>query len=489
MPVTPHAGRAPLDDLATPLAEVTFAVVDLETTGSAPEAGGITEIGALKIRGGECLGTFRTLVHPGRPLPRFVTVLTGITEPMVVGAPTIAEVLPSLAEFLGGAVVVGHNVAYDIAFLEAAFAAHGYPGLHTHRRVDTLALARRLVRDEVDDLRLGTLARHLRVPTTPTHRALDDARATAEVFHALLERAGTLDVLALDDLLELPAIRAHPTSHKLKLTTRLPRSPGVYLLRDRAGRVLYAGRASRNVRGRVRRHFAGDGRRTVPLLLRHTEAIDHVACAHPLEAAVRQLRLIRDHEPRFNPEPKAWRRRAYIELRTNGRAPRLVVVRRALGPEWLGPLPSMAVARLVRDTLVAAVAKADLVDVIGRGLGPEPRLLPELLTGQIAELVAAERFEDASNVREGRAALAGMLSQRRRLEAARTRGTVTIEGLEIAAGRLVLPDEPVCRPPAPAGAAAELDERLAVACWLERRALPRVALAPLGALPSGSRRS
>src|SRR6185295_17493975 len=110
----------------------------------------------------------------------------------------------------------GHNIRFDISFLDAALAEHCYPKL-SHRRVDTVALARRLVRDEVPNLRLSTLARHFRTRAEPVHRALADAQATVEVLHALLERAGTYGVLGLDDLLALPTMRAHPSSGKLAL--------------------------------------------------------------------------------------------------------------------------------------------------------------------------------------------------------------------------------------------------------------------------------
>ncbi|MCL4293259.1 MAG: endonuclease, partial [Acidimicrobiia bacterium] len=199
----PVAVQARFDDLGTPLHEVTFTVVDLETTGGSPDRCAITEIAALRCRGGELLGSLATLVNPGTAIPPSIVVLTGITEAMVAPAPAIGELLPSVLELVGDdSVVVGHNVRFDVAFLDAALARHGYPRL-ANRRVDTLALARRLIRDEVPDLKLHTLARHLRTAVRPTHRALDDARATMEVLHGLLERAATLGVLGLDDLLAL----------------------------------------------------------------------------------------------------------------------------------------------------------------------------------------------------------------------------------------------------------------------------------------------
>jgi DNA polymerase-3 subunit epsilon len=482
MPVALPHDRASIDDLATPLVEVTFAVVDLETTGGAPESCGITEVGALKFRGGECLGTFHTLVNPGAPIPTFVSALTGITEAMVVPAPGVAEVLPSLLEFLRGTVIVGHNVPYDLAFLDAALDAHGYPGLGAHRRVDTLGIARRLVRDETTDLRLATLAHHLRVPTTPTHRALDDARATAEVLHALLERAGTLGVLGLDDLLELPRVRAHQSAHKLKLTAKLPRGPGVYLVRDRQHRVLYVGRAP-NVRGRVRRYFAGDGRRRVPPLVREMETIEHVPCAHPLEAAVRQLRLVREHEPRYNPQPRSWRRYAYLQLTSARARPKLAVTRQPPAPlaSWIGPLPSPAAARLVRDVITATVEPAQLPVLVEAGFGDVPDLLIERLESRLDQLIGKESFEDAARLRDGLSAFRGAVARQRLLDRARRLGRITVDNLHVDHGRLVLPEAERPHPPATAAAAVakeEVDELLTVARWLERRGLLRAAAAP-----------
>src|SRR4051812_10291986 len=286
------------EDLGVPLSETTFCVVDVETTGGSALDGAITEIGAVKLRRGECLGTLQTLVNPGMAIPPEITVLTGITEAMVVPAPRMDEVLPSFLEFLGDAVLVGHNVRYDIGFLNAALQRAARPRL-SNQVVDTCSLARRLVRDEVPNCRLGTLAACLRLSHKPTHRALDDALATGDLLHVLLERAGSLGVLGLDDLLLLPTIQGHPQLAKLRLTDDLPRVPGVYLFRDAGGRVLYVGKAT-NLRTRVRSYFSGDERRKIGQLLRETQRIDHIVARGPLEAAVLEVRLIHEHLPRFN---------------------------------------------------------------------------------------------------------------------------------------------------------------------------------------------
>ena len=178
-----------LEDVGTPLSAVTFVVVDLETTGGTPTTAGITEIGAVKVRGGEVLGEFQTLVDPGAPVPPFIAALTGISTSMVRGQPRIEQVLPSFLEFIRGAVLVAHNAPFDIGFLKAAAREHGYtwPG---NQVVDTVALSRRAVsREEVPNHKLATLAAFFRATVTPEHRALADARATVDVLHGVLDRA------------------------------------------------------------------------------------------------------------------------------------------------------------------------------------------------------------------------------------------------------------------------------------------------------------
>src|SRR5687768_5700898 len=107
-----HAQRS-FEDLGTPLSETTFCVVDLETTGGSPASAAITEVGAVKVRRGEMVGTFQTLVDPGQPVPAFVRLLTGISDELLVEAPPIGTVLPSFLEFARDTVLVAHNARFD----------------------------------------------------------------------------------------------------------------------------------------------------------------------------------------------------------------------------------------------------------------------------------------------------------------------------------------------------------------------------------------
>ena len=168
----------------------------------------ITEIGAVKVRGGAVLGELATLVDPGRSIPPQIVRLTGITSAMVYDAPRIDAVLPTFLEFAGGAVLVAHNAGFDIGFLRAA--ADALPDrLAAARQVlCTVRLARRvLTRDEAPSVRLAALARLFGATTHPTHRALDDARATVDVLHGLIERVGNQGVHTYADLRVVSARR------------------------------------------------------------------------------------------------------------------------------------------------------------------------------------------------------------------------------------------------------------------------------------------
>jgi DNA polymerase-3 subunit epsilon len=364
--------------------------------------------------------------------------------------------------------------------------AAGYPRLG-HRTVDTCGLARRLVRDEVPNCRLGTLATHLRLPHRPTHRAFDDAAATADLLHLLLERAAGLGVLGLDDLVGLPKMGAHPQAGKLKLTVRLPRTPGVYVFRDARGRPLYVGKAS-NLRARVRSYFSSDDRRKIGPMLRETAGLDHVSCHHGLEAAVVERRLIRTLAPRYN---RQGRRPAatFLKFTLHEPFPRLSVVRSVAndGGLYLGPLPTPRLAKQAAEAIesvipirrcttrlrttrtdgderarpirAAACAPAQLgvstcpcagsvtsddyralVELTVEALTDRPELVLGPLRSRIDGLARAERYEQAADVRDRAEALTTALRRQQRLRQLGSSGRVLLEmpggGVELEDGVL-----------------------------------------------------
>ncbi|OQO89324.1 hypothetical protein B1813_20460 [Saccharomonospora piscinae] len=441
------------DELGTPLRDVTFVVVDLETTGGAPSDAGITEIGAVKVRGGEVVGEFATLVDPGGPIPPQVVALTGITTAMVRAAPRLDRVLPAFLEFAAGAVLVAHNARFDTAFLRAACDTHGYPWPNP-AVVCTLTLSRRVLgRHETRSHRLSALATLFGARTTPTHRALDDAKATVDVLHGLLERIGSLGVQSLEELLGyLPDVT--PTQRRKRhLAAHLPGTPGVYLFRGPSDEVLYVGTAS-DLRRRVRQYFtASEGRGRMKEMVSVAERVEAVECAHSLEAGVRELRLLAAHRPAYNRRSRNPGKVWWVAL-TDEPFPRLSVVRRPRDGA-LGPFSSRNRATTVADTLaglarlrtctrrIPAAGSAEAPCVLaelGRcgapcsgaqttvDYAPSVRLVTGLVEGrdttllhrghdQLGELAAAQHFERAARRRDELVALLRAVAKRHRLAA------------------------------------------------------------------------
>lgn len=413
-------------------------VVDLETTGVASDSSAITEIGAVKVRGGEILGEFATLVNPGEPIDARITMLTGISDDMVRDFPPINEVLPSFLEFAAGTVLVAHNAPFDVGFLKAAADRCGYVWPKP-RVVDTVVLARRLVdRDEVPNKRLGTLARYFRATVSPNHRALADARATVDVLHALIERLGSHGVHTYEELAEFGRSVPPELRKKRHLAEKVPDKPGVYIFRDADDQPLYVG-TSINMAARVRSYFtAGETRRQMREMVRRTIRIETVECAHGLEAEVRELRMIAAHKPPFNRKSKHPEGVNWLKL-TDEAYPRLSIVQRLSEGDthWLGPFSSRGAAESTVAAIVEAIplrqcttrlsvrkmspvcALAELgrcpapcrheisVEDYGKLVGgltgamtgdPEPVVGP--LLARIESLAAGERFEEAAAVRE-----------------------------------------------------------------------------------------
>jgi len=339
---------ADIDTVAeTSLRDATFVIVDLETTGSRAHAAAdgyrdaITEIGAVKVRGGKVIGEFATLVDPQRDIPPQIIELTGITTAMVRNAPTIEAVLPMFLEFARGSILVAHNAGFDTGFLRAAAQqcdiAWPKPPV-----LCTVKLARRvLTREEAPSVRLSALAKLVGSATTPTHRALDDARACVDVLHALIERVGNLGVTTFGDLQSYLPNVSNAQRSKRVLAHGLPRKPGVYLFRGPSAEVLYVGTAT-DLRRRVGQYFTGaDPRARMKEMVGLAESVEHVECAHPLEAGVRELRLLAAHAPPYNRRSRFPHRWWWVVL-TDEAFPRLSVVRAPRHDRALGPFRSRA---------------------------------------------------------------------------------------------------------------------------------------------------
>lgn len=442
-------------DLSTALVDTTFVVVDLETTGGSPASCAITEIGAVKVRGGQVLGEFQTLVNPRAPIPAFIAVLTGITDAMVAGAPTESAAVPAFLDFAQGAVLVAHNAGFDIGFLKAACArlAIDWPGPVV---LDTVKLARQVVtRDEAPNVKLSTLARVFRTTVQPSHRALADAQATVDVLHGVLERLGNRGVHTLDELREWQHRVTPAQREKRRLADAVPQAAGVYLFRDGTGRVLYVG-TSRNLRARVRSYFtASETRRRMAEMVAVAESVDAVVCTTDIEAQVRELRLIDAHKPPYNRRSKYPERSVWLKV-TVEPFPRLSVVRevRDDGTTYVGPFRNrrsavasaeavyrslpirQCTSRLALSPASSACVLADLgrcgapcvgaesreqygqhVDLLTASLRGDPAPLLSGCEQAMARLVAEERYEEAASERDRMRALATSVHRTQRLRA------------------------------------------------------------------------
>lgn len=301
----------------------------------------ITEIGAVKVRGGEVLGEFQTLVNPHTEIPAFIAVLTGISNSMVSSAPPIESALPAFLEFAAGCVLVAHNAPFDVGFLKHFAERQGrpWPGFEV---VDTAKLARRVItRDDAPNCKLGSLAAAFGSSTTPNHRALADARATVDVLHGLMERLGGLGVHTLEELQTFTSRVSTAQRRKRHLAEALPHAPGVYLFRDERQRVLYVG-TSRDLRTRVRSYFtASETRSRMGEMVGIASSVTGIECATTLEAQVRELRLIAEHKPRYNRRSRFPEKMHFIKL-TREPWPRLSLVKRVLADDadYLGPFGS-----------------------------------------------------------------------------------------------------------------------------------------------------
>ena len=515
-------------EVGVPLQQVTFCVVDLETTGGSPREAFITEVGAVKYRGGERIGSFQALVNPGVAIPTFVSHLTGIDDRLVASEPAIDAILPAFLEFFRGSVFVAHNARFDFSFLNVALSRLDYEPL-AGPPVCTARLARRIVWPDVPNVRLATLSRYFRTRETPNHRALADASATAEVLNGLLDMAGRLGILTLGDLHDAVRARGHPNFGKIAMADDLPAAPGVYAFTGRDGRVLYVGK-SNDLRSRVKSYFYGDERKRIDDMLAEVTGVRGIHT--PLgeaEALVLEARLINRHEPKYNRRGKTWRRGAYLRIDTSEAFPRIKVVGTAKPGGhnvYLGPFGNSSQARLAKEALeevvplrrcttsmgartrFAACALADMgrcpapcdgridperyAELVGTLVSSlsSPGGLLEALEARMTKLSSQERFEEAALMRDRLRSLAAALSRDRQDRWLVRAGTLELSAgdrvsLTISAGSLETTSEAASQEPLSLPCPRErADELAALRAWLTKAARGgRVKLRALDGVP------
>lgn len=195
------------------LDSLSYAVVDVETTGTRAGAGDrITEVAAVVVRGGEVVQRFETLVNPERSIPPMISALTHITWEMVKDAPRFGDICAELLDVLSGNVFVAHNADFDWRFISAEV-AHATGRRLEARRLCTVRLARKVL-PHLPSRRLDSLAHYYGVEIVGRHRALGDADATARILLRLLGEARNRDCVHWDDLQRLLAPSSSPRKRR-----------------------------------------------------------------------------------------------------------------------------------------------------------------------------------------------------------------------------------------------------------------------------------
>jgi DNA polymerase-3 subunit epsilon len=344
------------------LEDVEFAVVDVETTGLAPGRHRVIEVAAVIVRNGEIGAHFQRLIQPGRPIPQFITRFTGISEAMVARSAPAGKVLPKLHAFIGDRPIVGHNVGFDLSFLNFEAGTCGMTTTFPHEGVDTIALARQYLTG-MRRARLDHVAAALHVPVHTRHRALPDAMLTAKVFLLLLARAREEGCDTLEDVWRvaqgMPLQQSFPSglrpTGKLYLNPawrqQFPTSPGVYLMKDADGVVIYVGKA-KCLRDRLSSYYSQPlgYTRKMDGLLQSVREIETRELGSELEALLVESRLIKQLQPRYNVQLRNYELYPFIKVDIQHPFPRFYATREISpdGARYFGPFRS---GRIVEATI------------------------------------------------------------------------------------------------------------------------------------------
>jgi DNA polymerase III subunit epsilon len=301
--------------------------------------------------------------------------------------------------FAGDSVLVAHNARFDLAFLDRETARLTGSRLAAPV-VDTVALARRLLAGRVPRASLAQLSHWVGTSVQPCHRALPDAQATAEVLLALIGLAQERGAETVADLVSLSATRTRRVWDKRQLAFGAPQRPGVYLFRDRNDQVLYVG-CARDLRARLRSYFRSERLRpAVEAAVGATDRIEWRVLGSELEAALTEMRLIRELRPPANARVARPDRHVWLRKRGEG-------VVASSQPSAIGPIRSRRRAQLA--------ARALLAEELERPASALPRLRRRL-----AALSDARRFEDAARLRDRLDALEHVCRDLDRLERLRS---------------------------------------------------------------------
>lgn len=339
-----------------------FVAIDVETTGLRPATQRVIEVAAIRFEAGVEIERFETLVNPGRAVPKFIAELTGIRDDQLEGAPPFERIAAHLETFVGDAVLVGHNVDFDISFVNAELRRCGRLPWQ-NPRIDTLGLASRLM-PQVRRPGLQSVARRLSIPRRGReHRAGSDAELSAAVALRLAEQAGASGFTSEEEFraLGVPAERrpgeraprSKPTLDRTMLRT-VPHAPGVYIMWDQFDRIIYIGKA-KDLRDRVGSYFSQPlgYTRKMDGLLESLDRIEVEVVGSELEALLLESQLIRRYQPRYNRALRSHEQYPFIRVDIANPWPRisLAKARKADGARYFGPFRNANAARQTVDLL------------------------------------------------------------------------------------------------------------------------------------------
>ena len=368
------------DASAQRLDEMEFVALDVESTGLAPGRHRILEVAAVIVRNGEPGAHFQRLINPGRRIPQFITRFTGISEAMVKRAGSAAEILPKAHEFIDNRPIVGHNIGFDLGFLSYETQHAGLDVDFPLEGIDTIALARRYLTG-MRRASLDRVAIALHLPIHNRHRALPDALLTAQVFALLLARAREEGCETLDDLRQAisgmtPVGSSLPTSRPTgsmylnpAWRQNFPSRPGVYLMKDAEGEVIYVGKA-KSLRDRLASYYNQPlgYTRKMDGLLQSVQHIETRVLGSELEALLVESRLIKELQPRYNVQLRNYELYPFIKVDIQHPYPRFYATRdvSADGARYFGPFRS---TRIV-DATVELIQKVFPLRTCTRTLPP-----------------------------------------------------------------------------------------------------------------------
>jgi len=278
---------------------VTYAIVDIETTGGYAAANGIIEISIKVFDGEKVVEEFETLVNPNQAIPKYIQGFTGINNEMVQDAPVFEEIAEKVYTYLQGNVFVAHNVNFDYSFIKSHLEFYGYS--FNTKKLCTVRLARQIF-PGFPSYSLGNLCNSLDIDLTNRHRAGGDANATVILFKRLLDSdsKGIIQASLQRNSKEAILPPNVPKAH----FDALPKTSGVYYFHDQKGKVVYVGKA-KNIRSRVNSHFSNnsDGRQKQNFV-RNVHAITFQSTATELMAAILESTEIKRLWPVFNTSQK-----------------------------------------------------------------------------------------------------------------------------------------------------------------------------------------